>query len=153
VLVTFGMVIGMLAYFFPAMIGVPLAIALAIAYAAIAQWLFNTGTTGCRWPRPCWRSFRWRCSRADRAIPAGAAARPTHQQGAQLLRARGVARDLTDNRSKPDAFNKVVYGTCFATDMSGFSTISEQLPPTNWRCFSTTISTRSPGRSSGIRWM
>jgi adenylate cyclase len=40
-----------------------------------------------------------------------------------------IARDLTNNRSDPNAFNKVVYGTCLATDMSGFSTISEQLPP------------------------
>jgi adenylate cyclase len=40
-----------------------------------------------------------------------------------------VVRDLSARQSDPEAFNKVVYGTCFATDMSGFSTISEQLPP------------------------
>jgi len=51
----------MLAYFFPALIGVPLAIALAVAYAAIAQWLFNTGDYWMPLATPLLRSFRWRC--------------------------------------------------------------------------------------------
>ncbi|MGH8509632.1 MAG: adenylate/guanylate cyclase domain-containing protein, partial [Gammaproteobacteria bacterium] len=38
-------------------------------------------------------------------------------------------RDLTENRLDPSAANKVVYSTCLATDMSGFSTIAEKLPP------------------------
>jgi adenylate cyclase len=40
-----------------------------------------------------------------------------------------VVRDLTEGRVEPDAVNKVVLGTCLATDMSGFTTISETKSP------------------------
>lgn len=130
VLVTFGVVIGMLAYFFPAMIGVPLAIALAIAYGATAQWLFNSGDYWMPLATPLLAQF-------PLALFLGLIGQYLleRRRGQRISKAlsyyvpEAVARDLTNNQSKPDAFNKVVYGTCFATDMSGFSTISEQLPP------------------------
>ncbi len=40
-----------------------------------------------------------------------------------------IAQDLAQNRLDPDKLNQVVYSTCLATDMSGFSTIAEKLPP------------------------
>jgi adenylate cyclase len=40
-----------------------------------------------------------------------------------------VVRDLTEGRVEPDAVDKVVFGTCLATDMSGFSTIAETKSP------------------------
>jgi len=40
-----------------------------------------------------------------------------------------VVRDLTENRLDPSAANKVVYSTCLATDMAGFSTLAETMPP------------------------
>lgn len=130
VLVSFGMVIGMLAYFLPAMIGVPLAIALAVGYAATAQWLFNTGEHWMPLATPLLAQF-------PLALFLGLMGQYLleRRRGQRISKAlsyyvpEAVARDLTNNQSKPDAFNKVVYGTCFATDMSGFSTISEQLPP------------------------
>lgn len=130
VLLLFGMVIGMLAYFLPAMIGVPLAIILAVAYAASAQWLFNTGNYWMPMATPLLAQF-------PLALFLGLMGQYLleRRRGQRMSKAlsyyvpEGVARDLTNNQSKPDAFNKVVYGTCFATDMSGFSTISEQLPP------------------------
>jgi adenylate cyclase len=42
---------------------------------------------------------------------------------------REVIRDLTEGGVTPDSVNKVVYATCLATDMSGFSTIAENKSP------------------------
>jgi adenylate cyclase len=129
-LLSFGMVIGTLAYFLPAMLGVPLAIALAATYAFTAQWLFNSADYWLPLATPLLAQF-------PLALFLGLLGQYLleRHRGQRISKAlsyyvpESVARDLTNNQSKPDAFNKVVYGTCFATDMSGFSTISEQLPP------------------------
>ena len=129
-LVAFGMVLGMLAYLLPAVYGVPLTITLAVAYAATAQWLFNSGDHWLPLAIPLLAQF-------PLALFLGLMGQYMleRHRGQRMSKAlsyyvpEGVARDLTNNQSNPDAFNKVVYGTCFATDMSGFSTISEQLPP------------------------
>ncbi|MGH8659919.1 MAG: adenylate/guanylate cyclase domain-containing protein, partial [Gammaproteobacteria bacterium] len=39
-----------------------------------------------------------------------------------------MARDLAENLD-PSAVNKIVYSTCFASDMAGFSTIAETMAP------------------------
>jgi adenylate cyclase len=129
-LLSFGMVIGTLAYFLPAMVGVPLAIVLAAIYAFAAQWLFNGMDYWLPLATPLLAQF-------PLALFLGLLGQYLleRHRGQRISKAlsyyvpESVARDLTNNQSKPDAFNKVVYGTCFATDMSGFSTISEQLPP------------------------
>ena len=129
-LMAFGLVLGMLAYLLPAMAGVPLTILLAVAYAATAQWLFNSGEHWLPLATPLLAQF-------PLALFLGLLGQYLleRHRGIRISEAlsyyvpESVARDLTNNQSKPDAFNKVVYGTCFATDMSGFSTISEQLPP------------------------
>lgn len=129
-LLSFGIVIGMLAYLLPAMVGVPLAIAVALAYAFAAQWLFNSGGHWLPLATPLLAQF-------PLALFLGLMGQYLleRHRGQRISKAlsyyvpEGVARDLTENRKGADAFNKVVYGTCFATDMSGFSTISEQLPP------------------------
>ncbi|OYW63207.1 MAG: hypothetical protein B7Y26_13695 [Hydrogenophilales bacterium 16-64-46] len=129
-LVGFSLLIGSLAYFLPAMLGVPLAIALAAAYGAIAQWLFNNGDHWLPLATPLLLQF-------PLALFLGLIAQYLleRRRGQRISKALGyyvpesVARDLSENRSDPNAFNKVMHGTCLATDMSGFSTISEQLPP------------------------
>jgi adenylate cyclase len=40
-----------------------------------------------------------------------------------------IIKDLTERGVNPGAVNRVVYGTCLATDMSGFTTISESKSP------------------------
>lgn len=129
-LLGFGLVVGMLAYLLPAVLGVPLTIALAAGYAVAAQGLFNTGSYWMPLATPVLAQF-------PLALFLGLMGQYLleRRRGQRISQAlsyyvpENVARDLTHNQSKPDAFNKVVYGTCFATDMSGFSTISEQLPP------------------------
>jgi len=129
-LLVFGVTIGAIAYFFPAMLGVPLTILLAVAYAVWAQWLFNTEAHWVPLATPL-------LAQLPLALFLGLMGQYLleRRRGQRISKAlsyyvpEGVALDLTNNQSKPDAFNKVVYGTCFATDMSGFSTIAEQLPP------------------------
>lgn len=129
-LLAFGLVIGTLAYFLPAMAGVPLTIILAAAYVLIAQWLFNHGDHWLPLATPLLVQF-------PLALFLGLLGQYLleRRRGQRISKAlgyyvpEGIARDLTENHSDPHAFNKVVYGTCLATDMSGFSTISEQLPP------------------------
>lgn len=129
-LLAFGLVIGAIAYLLPAMIGVPLAIAIAVAYAVGAQWLFNTGDWWMPMATPMLAQF-------PLALFLGLIGQYLieRRRGERMSKAlsyyvpENVARDLSARQADPEAFNKVVYGTCFATDMSGFSTISEQLPP------------------------
>lgn len=129
-LLVFGLVIGLIAYLLPAMIGVPLAIALAVAYAVAAQWLFNNGDWWMPLATPMLVQF-------PLALFLGLIGQYLieRKRGERMTKAlsyyvpENVARDLGARQRDPEAFNKVVYGTCFATDMSGFSTISEQLPP------------------------
>lgn len=130
VLLLFGLIIGMLAYLLPSMVGVPLAIVLAVTYAATAQWLFNTGNLWMPLATPVLAQF-------PLALFLGLMGQYLleRHRGQRMSKAlsyyvpENVVRDLSSRNSDPEAFNKVVYGTCFATDMSGFSTISEQLPP------------------------
>jgi adenylate cyclase len=129
-LASFGLIVGLLAYLLPAVLGVPLTIGLAVAYAVTAQWLFNSGDHWLPLAIPLLAQF-------PLALFLGLMGQYMleRHRGQRMSKAlsyyvpENVARDLTHNQSNPEAFNKVVYGTCFATDMSGFSTISEQLPP------------------------
>lgn len=129
-LLGFGLIVSAAAYFLPALFGVPLAIVLALAYAAGAQWQFNAGDHWLPLATPLLAQF-------PVALFLGLLGQYLleRRRGKHISKALGyylpasVARDLTENRRDAHAFNKVVYGTCFATDMSGFSTISEQLPP------------------------
>ncbi len=130
VLLTFGLVIGALAYALPAMVGAPLTLMLAVGYAATAQWLFNSGN----WWLPLAIPL---LAQLPLALFLGLMGQYVleRRRGKRISKAlsyyvpENVVQDLTARQSDPEAFNKVVYGTCFATDMSGFSTISEQLPP------------------------
>ncbi|MCP4410818.1 MAG: adenylate/guanylate cyclase domain-containing protein [Gammaproteobacteria bacterium] len=126
----FGLVIGTLVYLLPAIIGVPVAIALAALYAVIAQFSFNTMDYWMPLTTPMLVQF-------PVALFLGLL-------GQYLLERRklqhvseainyylpdNVVLDLTENRLDPSAINKVVYSTCLATDMAGFSTIAETLNP------------------------
>jgi adenylate cyclase len=40
-----------------------------------------------------------------------------------------IARELTEKELDPSSLDKLVYGVCLATDMAGFTTISERMTP------------------------
>jgi adenylate cyclase len=130
ILLLFGIVIGAVVYLLPAVAGVPMSLALAVLYAIAGQWLFNTHDI---WPplaTPLLAQF-------PIALFAGLLGqyllerhRAKHiSQAINYYLPENIVRDLTEKRLAPSAANKVVYSTCLATDMAGFSTIAEKLAP------------------------
>ncbi|MGH8612276.1 MAG: CHASE2 domain-containing protein [Gammaproteobacteria bacterium] len=130
IVLLFGLVMGTIVYSLPAVAGVPLSLVLAILYAVAAQWMFNQYDVWVPMATPLLAQFpialfigllgqylleRRRGQRISQAI--------------SYYLPENIARDLTENRLDPSAANKVVYGACLATDMSGFSTIAEKLAP------------------------
>ncbi|TNE81709.1 MAG: adenylate/guanylate cyclase domain-containing protein [Gammaproteobacteria bacterium] len=129
-LALFGFFLGLMIYLLPAIVGVPLALVLAGLYVFWAQWQFNAAAVW--WPlaTPMLVQF-------PVALFAGLLAQYLleRRRSIQVTEAinyylpENVARELTENRLDPAQANKVVYSTCLATDMAGFSTIAEQMPP------------------------
>ncbi|MGH8597803.1 MAG: CHASE2 domain-containing protein, partial [Gammaproteobacteria bacterium] len=130
ILSLFGLVMGTIVYSLPAGAGVPLSLLLAIMYGVAGQWMFNQNDLWLPMATPLLAQFpialfigllgqylleRRRGQRISQAI--------------SYYLPENIARDLTENRLDPSAANKVVYGTCLATDMSGFSSIAEKLEP------------------------
>lgn len=126
----FGMLMGGLIYIYPAIAGVPISIALAAAYVVAAQWGFSTHNYWMPLATPLLVQF-------PLALFLGLMGqyfleRHRGQRISETLKyyvPENIAKELTENRLDPSAANKVVYSTCLATDMAGFSTLAEQLPP------------------------
>lgn len=130
VILVFGFVIGFLIYALPALIAVPLTFVLTGFYAVGAQWLFNENALWLPWATPLTVQMPF-------ALLVGLIAhylleRRKVQNIAEALEMyvpESVVRDLSGEGVDPDSINQVVYGTCLANDMSGFSTISEGKSP------------------------
>lgn len=126
----FGFAIGFLIYALPALFAVPLTFVLTGLYAAGAQWLFNENALWLPWATPLMVQLPF-------ALLVGLIAqylleRRKVQSIAEALEMyvpESVVRDLAGAGVDSDAVNQVVYGTCLANDMSGFSTISEGKNP------------------------
>lgn len=129
-LLLFGLFMGLMIYLLPAIAGVPLALFLAGLYASYAQWQFNGGATWLPLATPMLVQF-------PVALFSGLLAQYLleRRRSIQVSEAinyylpENVARELTENRLDPAQANKVVYSICLATDMAGFSTIAEKMPP------------------------
>lgn len=129
-LALFGLVLGALVYLLPAAWGVPIALTLAAAYAIGAQYGFNT--------RDLWLPLATPILvQAPVALFIGLFAQYffERRRGQRVSEAisyylpENVARGLAKNTLDPATVNKVVFSTCLATDMAGFSTIAEKLAP------------------------
>ncbi len=136
VLGVFGLVIGAGAYLLPAMIGVPLVLTLAAGYGFAAQGLFNEANLWLPAAAPLLVQLplalllglmgqylleRHHGRRMGAAI--------SHYVPAHII------KELVEGNVTPESVNKVVYGTCFANDMSGFSTIAETKSPKDLAIF------------------
>lgn len=129
-IIIFGFVIGFLIYALPALIAVPLTFLLTGLYAAGAQWLFNESALWLPWAVPLLVQMPF-------ALLVGLIAQYLFErrkvqsiaEALELYVPESVVRDLTGEGVDPDSVNQVVYGTCLANDMSGFSTISEGKSP------------------------
>jgi adenylate cyclase len=126
----FGLVAGLLAYLLPATVAVPVVLAFTALYAGLLQWRFNEADL--------WLPL---------AIPALAqlpVALLIGLMGQYLLKRRkeeqmtrairyylpdNLVRDLAERQVDPTTLNRVVFGTCLATDMSDFIALAETKSP------------------------
>jgi adenylate cyclase len=130
IVLVFGFLIGFLIYALPALIAVPLTFVLTGLYAAGAQLLFNESALWLPWATPLMVQMPF-------ALLVGLIAQyllerrkvQSIAEALELYVPESVVRDLTGEGVDPDSVNQVVYGTCLANDMSGFSTISEGKSP------------------------
>jgi adenylate cyclase len=126
----FGFTLGVGIYVLPAMVAVPLAVAFAALYGAGVQWRFNESHLWLPVAVPILVQLPF-------ALLVGVMGHYLLQRRKELQISRAISlyvpkeiiRDLTEGGVNPDSVNKVVYATCLATDMSGFSTIAENKSP------------------------
>ncbi|MCU0833051.1 MAG: adenylate/guanylate cyclase domain-containing protein [Chromatiaceae bacterium] len=125
-----GLILGMTVYLLPAAFGVPVAIALLVGYAVVAQHLFVESALILPIATPL-------LVQGPLALFLGLLGQYflERRRGQRISAAinyylpETIVHDLVENRLDPAKLNQVVYSTCFATDMAGFSTIAEKLPP------------------------
>jgi adenylate cyclase len=130
ILLLFGFLLGMLMYVLPGTIGVPVAIVLAALYAVVAQHVFSEQAVIPPLATPL-------LVQAPAALFLGLLGQYfiERRRGQRISEAinyylpEDIARDLVQDRLDPGKLNQVVYSTCLATDMAGFSTLAEGLPP------------------------
>lgn len=126
----FGLVMGLVVYGLPAYVGVPIALFLAVAYVFAAQQAFNESALVMPIANPLLVQF-------PLALFIGLLGQYLleRRRGQRISEAINyylpddIAKDLTQDRINEARVNRVVFGTCLATDMAGFSTISEELAP------------------------
>ncbi len=127
-LLVFGLIVGAVAYRFPAHYAVPGAMLLAVCYAIAVQKLFNQDGTWLPLAIPM-------LVQLPLALLIGLLAqyllerreKQRFSEAVSYYLPENVARELVDKGVKPDAANKVVYATCLATDMAGFTTLGESM--------------------------
>jgi adenylate cyclase len=126
----FGLIIGIAVYLLPAMVAVPSAFAVMAAYAGIVQWRFNDADLWLPLAIPA-------LVQLPLALLIGLMGQYLleRRKERQFARAIGyylpenIIKDLTEKQLDPSSVNKVVFGTCLATDMSGFTTLAESKSP------------------------
>ncbi len=132
----FGMVVAILAYRLRAHLAVPLALALAAAYAALVQLVFARAALWLPLATPVMVQL-------PLALVAGLLGQYLFErhERRRVGEAIGyylpeqVARELVDRGADFAAGNKVVHATCLATDMSGFTTLGEAMSPRDLATF------------------
>jgi adenylate cyclase len=135
-LLIFGLLVGGLASCLPALAAIPLTLAAATFCGWFNQMAFNTQNL---W-LPVATPFLIQLPLALLLGLMGQYLLGRHRQQ-RMSRAMSyylpahVVRDLTEGRVEPDSVNRVVFGTCFATDMSGFSTLAETMSPDELAAF------------------
>lgn len=130
VMVSLGMAFAVIFYALPAIVGVPLGFAIAVGYTVASSWLFNSHQLWMPLTVPL-------LVQMPLALIIGLLSQYLfeRQRGIRISEAisyylpENIARDLSDNKLDASTINNVVYSTCLATDMAGFSTIAEEMPP------------------------
>ncbi len=126
----FGLAAGIASYLLPATVAVPCAFIVTSLYGALIQWRFNVADVWLPLAIPV--LLQLPLSLLLGLMGQYLLERRKKRQMAQAISyylPENIVKDLTEKRISPDSVNKVVFGTCLATDMSGFTTLSESMSP------------------------
>lgn len=139
IVLLYGLAVGVMAYLLPAVIGLGITLTMSLGYASLALWSFTTENLWLPLATPflvqlpialliglTWQYLIER--RSGRRM----------SQAISYYLPEGVVRDLTEKNLDPSTANKVVQGTCLATDMSGFTALAERKSPTELAAFMNT---------------
>ena len=126
----FGFTIGAALYLLPPLIAVPAVFALSGMYAAYVQWKFNESGLWLPLATPA-------LVQLPLALLIGLMGQYLLERRKERRIARAISyylpqnivRELTEKQIDPASVNKIVFGTCLATDMTGFTRLSESMPP------------------------
>jgi adenylate cyclase len=132
----FGLVVGIAVYLLPAMVAVPSVFAVMVAYAGIVQWRFNDADLWLPLAVPA-------LVQLPLALLIGLMGQYLLERRKERRIARAISyylpanivKELTEKQLDPSSVNNVVFGTCLATDMSGFTTLAESKSPTELASF------------------
>jgi adenylate cyclase len=128
--VAFGLIVGTLAYLLPATLAVPAVFALAALYAGVLQWRFNEADLWLPLATPL-------LVQVPLALLIGLLGqyllkRRKEEQMTRAIRyylPDTIVKDLAQRQVDPTTLNRVVFGTCLATDMSDFISLAESKSP------------------------
>jgi len=126
----FGFTVGAALYLLPAMFAVPSAFVLTGLYAVFVQWKFNE--TGLWLPLATPALVQLPLALLIGLMGQYLLERRKEQRIARAISyylPENIVKDLTEKQIDPASVNKVVFGTCLATDMTGFTRLSESMPP------------------------
>jgi adenylate cyclase len=134
--VAFGLIVGTLAYLLPATLAVPAVFALAALYAGVLQWRFNEADLWLPLATPL-------LVQVPLALLVGLLGqyllkRRKEEQMTRAIRyylPESLVRDLAQRQVDPTTLNRVVFGTCLATDMSDFIALAESKSPNELAVF------------------
>ncbi|MGZ8158301.1 MAG: CHASE2 domain-containing protein [Methylobacter sp.] len=136
IVAAFGGIAGAIAFLLPAIAGVPLILILAAGYAAFAQQFFAGSDVWLPLAIPMLLQLPLALFGgllAQYFLERRKKTRATQAIGLYLP--EKMVRDFTENNLDQSALNRVTYSVCFASDMAGFTTISEILKPKELAAF------------------
>jgi len=130
IIFAFGFLLTLLIYFTPAILGVPVSIFIVAGYVVNAQILFNDSYLWLPLATPTLVQF-------PLAMFIGLLIQYLQQrhqvqhisEAIRLYVPEDISKALTSSDLEPEDFNQVIFSTCLATDMQGFSTIAENMGP------------------------
>jgi adenylate cyclase len=136
IIMAYGAVAGAGTYLLMAIVVVPLLLLLTAGYAVAAQFAFNGADLWLPLATPV-------LVQMPMALFIGLLGQYMIERRGKLRVSKAmayyvpeaVARELSEKEIDPSALNKVVHGICLATDMSGFTTLSEKMPPKQLAAF------------------
>ncbi|HET6521458.1 MAG TPA: adenylate/guanylate cyclase domain-containing protein [Geminicoccaceae bacterium] len=126
----FGLIVGVSAYMLPALLAVPLLVGLAAAYAVGVQTAFNGSHLWLPLATPI-------LIQLPLALFLGIMGQYLLERRKEREMSRAIShylpenvlRDLAAGNLDPGSVNKIIHGTCLASDMSGFSSHAETMSP------------------------